>query len=155
MKTVNGDFVVLDAGIAGDESAELTELELNLILGGYEPGYNEQQNNPSGNAWDLRSDSGGSSDQSAIDTGAMANTIEVSAGAGAIAGGIAGAAVGSFAGPAGTVAGTVGGAEAGALAGAALGTAWSFGWEMGEMYAQEISEFIDYVGEVQATTDKM
>lgn len=61
MKTENNDFVVLDAGVSEGELAELSELELNLILGGYEPGYNEQQNNPNGNAWDL---TGGSSNQS-------------------------------------------------------------------------------------------
>ena len=48
MKTENNDFVVLDAGVANGEPSELTELELNLILGGYEPGYDENPDNDGG-----------------------------------------------------------------------------------------------------------
>lgn len=54
MKIENDDYVVLGGAVEG-EPAELTELELNLILGGYEPGY--QESNPNANGWDLRGSS--------------------------------------------------------------------------------------------------
>lgn len=46
--TENDDFLVLDAA---SPEGELTDLELNLILGGYEPGY--QESDPNANGWDL------------------------------------------------------------------------------------------------------
>jgi hypothetical protein len=56
MKFKSGDYVML-GGAAEGEPVELTELELNLILGGYEPGY--QESNPNANGWDLRGSSSG------------------------------------------------------------------------------------------------
>jgi len=56
MKIKNSDYVML-GGAAEGEPVELTELELNLILGGYEPGY--QESNPNANGWDLRGSSSG------------------------------------------------------------------------------------------------
>jgi hypothetical protein len=61
MKNDNSEYLVLNAAAADSngECAELTDLELNLILGGYEPGY--QESNPNANGWDL---TGGSSNSS-------------------------------------------------------------------------------------------
>jgi len=56
MKIKNDDYVML-GGAAEGEPVELTELELNLILGGYEPGY--QESNPNANGWDLTGSSSG------------------------------------------------------------------------------------------------
>lgn len=57
MTIKDNDYVML-GGAAEGESVELTELELNLILGGYEPGY--QESSPTANGWDLRGSSSGS-----------------------------------------------------------------------------------------------
>jgi phage tail tape-measure protein len=63
------------------------------------------------------------------------------------------------AGPPGSLAGTVAGAEVGGAASVALGTLGSIGWEIGTAvfneYGREIHDFIEYAGEVQATTDRM
>jgi hypothetical protein len=71
-------------GAVEGEAVELTDLELNLILGGNEPGvdireepnsggsqsygqlYQEQQNNPMGNALDLRDHSGSQANPGAM-----------------------------------------------------------------------------------------
>ena len=58
MKSKNTTHWVLDSSESeciGE--AMLTDLELNLILGGYEPGY--QESNPNANGWDLRGSSSG------------------------------------------------------------------------------------------------
>ena len=56
MTIKNSDYVML-GGAAEGELVELTELDLSVIMGGYEPGY--QESNPNANGWDLRGSSSG------------------------------------------------------------------------------------------------
>jgi hypothetical protein len=85
-------YTVLSMDASDGEQVALTDVELGLILGGYEPGYNEQQNNPSGNALDLRDSAQQSSplDTMTKDAGTIANYTDAGAGIGNLAGTIIG-----------------------------------------------------------------
>jgi hypothetical protein len=158
------DLSVLDAEIFDGEMTAMTDADLALIMGG---AYNVYDGgNANANGWDLRGDSsGGGTVRDPITMSEMSDTVGVATGVGVAAGGVTGAVLGSAAGPAGALAGAKAGAETGALIGAGLGTIVAVGYEIGEYYAPEInfvidtageaiSSFIDYVGEVQATTDR-
>jgi hypothetical protein len=158
------ELSVLDAEIFDGEVSAMTDADLALIMGG---SYNVYDGgNPNANGWDLRGDSsGGGTVRDPITMSEMSDTVGVATGVGITAGGVAGGVLGSAAGPAGAVAGAKAGAEAGALLGAAFGTVAGFGYEVGEYFAPEINyaidrageaigDFFEYVGEVQATTDR-
>jgi hypothetical protein len=150
---INNGYSTSNENPSNGEPVALTDHELELVLGGSEYQlYQEQTNNPTGNALDLRDQP---SHGPAVDVGAIANAAEVSAGIGVVIGGATGAAIGSPGGPAGTVAGALGGAELGAAVGAGAAVVTGFVYELGQEVVNHAGEFFDYVGEVQATTDKM